>query len=445
MDGPDEEDHGSDTPDERNQSTSEGESNQSNGDTADDRPYDTDTGCPPGEQSGPEERLSRHAPPPGEQVSRQTPPPGEQLSRQTPPPGGRVTGEEPPPGERVLVEVPPLDRRVPDERGLPPVEGPRHPTDGPADPVKRAFAGETDLYDVATWEVRTPLDSFAVSVTETLRSARSALLVSVAFVLFLAQIVVAGSLVLEEPLLALLTLASVMPALAVAGYIWYRDPTRREPFVLLAVTFVLSMLFASFAAIVNSTFVPAFEALGVLGLTVFFFLVVGPIEEFVKWLAIRVYAYKSDAFRTVIDGVVYGAVAGVGFAAIENLIYIVLVYLETAPAGATVQTEYATSVAGQRAFAGPGHVIFSAWAGFYLGLAKFNPGQRGPIVAKGLLIAAFIHALYNTMVTVLPLVIPLSVGGLLLAIVLYHGFWFGLLYRKVAAYQRLYQQLDPTE
>lgn len=355
-----------------------------------------------------------------------------------------VAGGTPPPDEQVADDVPPLDRQVPDQREMATGDGIQQPADGPTDPVQRKFAGQTDLYDVATWESRTRLDSFSVTLTATLRSARSALLISVAFVLFLAQIVVAGSLVVEEPLLALLTVGSVLPALAVAVYIWYRDPTRREPFVLLAVTFVLSMLFASFAAIVNSTFIPAFEMLGILGLTAFFFLVVGPIEEFVKWLAIRIYAYKSDAFRTVIDGVVYGAVAGVGFAAIENLVYIALVYLETVPAGLT-QTEYATVVAGQRAFAGPGHVIFSAWAGFYLGLAKFNPEHRAPIVVKGLLIAAFIHALYNTMVTVLPLVISLSVGGLLVAIVLYHGFWLGLLYRKVASYQHLYQQLDPSE
>lgn len=314
----------------------------------------------------------------------------------------------------------------------------------PTDPVKRQFEGRVDLYDIATWEPRTALDSLSVSVVAGLRSARTFLLVSLATVLFLAQMAVVAVLIVEEPLLAALALFSVAPALAVAAYIWYRDPTRREPFVLLAATFVLSMLFAGFAAVVNSIFLPAFEVLGVVGLVLFFFVVVGPIEELVKWLAIRVYAYKSDVFRTVIDGAVYGAMAGVGFAAIENLFYIAIVYLETAPAGDTIQVEYATSVAGQRAFAGPGHVIFSAWAGFYLGLAKFNPGNYAPIAAKGLLIAAFIHALYNTVVTVLPAVLGLSVPALLAIIVLYHGFWFGLLYRKIAAYRALYRRLGYT-
>ncbi len=307
--------------------------------------------------------------------------------------------------------------------------------------MKETYSGRVDLYDIATWEERSRLDSLAITVTNGLRASKVITLIAVASVLFFGQILVAGVLIFEEPLLAVLAVLSVLPALALAGYFWYGDPTMREPPTLLAATFLLSMLFASFAAVINSTFIPGFEAFGIIGLAVFFFVIVGPIEEFVKWLAIRVYAYQSDTFQTVADGAVYGAVAGLGFAAIENLIYIVSVYLEMAPAGGDVQNQFATSVATQRAFVGPGHVIFSAWAGFYLGLAKFNPANRGPIVVKGLLIAAFIHALYNTMVTALPELLPLTVGGLFGIIILYHGFWFGLLYRKISKYRALYQDI----
>ena len=37
--------------------------------------------------------------------------------------------------------------------------------DGQFDPIQRALGGSTDLYDVATWDVRTRLDRFAVSLT----------------------------------------------------------------------------------------------------------------------------------------------------------------------------------------------------------------------------------------------------------------------------------------
>jgi len=304
--------------------------------------------------------------------------------------------------------------------------------------VKHAFAGRVDLYDIATWEPRTWLDSVAVSLTGALRAARRVALVGVALLLLLAQVAIAGAIVLEEPLVGSLAVLSILPALGVAGYLWYGDPTRREPLLTLAATFLLSILFAGFAGVVNTALGPLFDLSGVAGLIAFYFLVVGPVEEVVKWLAIRVYAYRTGAFQAVVDGVVYGAMAGVGFAAIENLLYIATTYIQAAEATGIAPRSAATSVAAQRLVVGPGHVVFSAWAGFYLGLAKFNPENRGPIVVKGLLIAAFIHALYNSAVTVLPDI--LSTLGLFGFVVAYHGFWFALLYRKVRAYRSLYRQ-----
>ena len=399
-------------------------------------------------------RRSRDRPP----ATPRRDPPAEPTLREQPPDPGHGHPRRGPPAQRRPEERP--AGRPPLERPLESIPGPRRrdarggrtprsrlrrgagaARSGPervdGDPVQEAFAGRVDLYDIATWEDRTALDSVAVSLTGVLRTARTVALVGAALLLFVLQAVVAGAIVLEEPFIGVLAVSSVLPALAVAGYLWYGDPTRREPFVTLAATFVLSMLFASFAGVINTVLGPVFELAGLLGVVAFFFLVVGPVEEFVKWLAIRVYAYRTDAFQSIIDGVVYGAVAGVGFAAIENLIFIVTGFLEARDAAGIAPTTAATSIAAQRFLVGPGHVVFSAWAGFYLGLAKFNPENRGPIVVKGLLIAAFIHALYNTSVTLLPAVVPTV--GLFGFIVAYHGFWFALLYRKVRAYRELYR------
>ena len=293
----------------------------------------------------------------------------------------------------------------------------------PSDPVQASFTGQVDLYEIASWEVRSPLDRFAVRITNALETSKRLLLLSVAITLFVFQFVIAGILVLEQPILGALAVASTLPALGLAGYFWYGDPTTREPLIGLAVTFLLAVGFASVAGVVNTIAQPFFQLFGVLGITLFYFLIVGPIEETVKWLAVRVYAFRTDAFRTVVDGVVYGAMAGVGFAAIENLLYILMFSVEMTTAGFAVQQGQAIEIATQRAFVGPGHVIFSAWAGFYLGLAKFNYGKRGPIVVKGLIIAAFIHALYNTLVTTHPLSLITFIGFL----VVYNGFVFTIL------------------
>jgi len=308
---------------------------------------------------------------------------------------------------------------------------------GPTDPVQAAFRGRIDLYDVATWEVRSAVDGVAVGLYAGLRRARSSALVVLALVLFLGLFGLAVPVVADQPYLGLLALLSVVPALVLMGYLWIGDPTQREPLEPLAVTFLLSILFATFAAVVNTLVRAPFDALGPIGLAVFFFAVVGPVEESVKWLAVRIHAFDQPTFGTVVDGVVYGAVAGLGFAAIENLNYILDAYLMAQQAGTAVQFWSATQTAVGRFFVGPGHVLFSALAGYYLGLAKFNPERRGPIVVKGIVLAAGAHAFYNTVVSY----VPLSQATFVAFVVAFDGLLLLFLLRKVARYESLYHRL----
>jgi RsiW-degrading membrane proteinase PrsW (M82 family) len=308
------------------------------------------------------------------------------------------------------------------------------------DPVADAADDDVDLYDVATWEERTSIDGLATALHWLITRSARAVVVLTALALLLAVI---GLSTLTDPQIGVLTALSVVPALALAGYVWYSDVTTSEPLSLLLATFLLGVLTANFAAILNSVAQGGFQSIGYAGSFLFFFLVVGPIEETVKLLAVRLYAYGSDRFDAVVDGAVYGAMAGLGFAFIENALYI---SRQVDPA----QLDLGLGLIGMgggitavRALAGPGHVIYSAFAGYYLGLAKFNPENRGPIVIKGLLIAAFIHATYNSTVGVASGVLQSvtglpSLGAFLVWVVIYDGFFGILLFRKIRRYQRAY-------
>ncbi|WP_136716410.1 PrsW family intramembrane metalloprotease [Halorientalis salina] len=305
------------------------------------------------------------------------------------------------------------------------------------DPIERSLGESRDLYDIATWENRTVLDGVSVRITRGLSAGKRPLVLALAVVIILAQVAFTGFAVLRNPTLGALTVLSVVPAFALAAYIWYGDPTLRESAASLVVTFLLGVFFAGFAAVVNSLFGGLFAAIPVVGMALFFFLVVGPVEEFVKWLAVRFYAFRLDEFDAVVDGAVYGAVAGLGFAFIENVLYITAVYLDAVQGGASVLPA-TIGIASVRSLAGPGHVIYSAFAGYYLGLAKFNEEHAAAIVVKGLLVATLIHGLYNTAVTYLPTVIPFSFPVFVGFIVLYDGVWLAILFRKIARYRTAY-------
>jgi RsiW-degrading membrane proteinase PrsW (M82 family) len=266
------------------------------------------------------------------------------------------------------------------------------------DPIASRADDDRDLYDVATWEERTSLDGLSVALYWFLTRSAKAGVVFVAFVGLLAIVGSFGLGLLFDPAIAILLGLSAVPALGLAAYVYRSDVTTAEPLSLLVATFLLSILTATFAAILNSVAQPYFRPFGFLGLVVFFFVIVGPIEESVKLLAVRLYAYNDDRFDAVIDGAVYGAIAGLGFVVIENFVYIAQ-NVEMAELTVGIATLGAgDGIAALRALAGPGHVVYSAFAGYYLGLAKFNPGNRGPIIVKGLVLAAAIHALYNTLV-----------------------------------------------
>ncbi len=113
------------------------------------------------------------------------------------------------------------------------------------------------------------------------------------------------------------------------------------------------------------------------------FLVIGPCEEISKFLAVRLFIYKNREFNEPLDGIIYAAAAALGFASLENVLYVIDWHTGHVQWGAL----------GVRSLlALPGHVIFAVTWGYALGRQKFDPRYRvWPMVA----LAALLHGLYD--------------------------------------------------
>lgn len=318
------------------------------------------------------------------------------------------------------------------------------------DPVEARAGGSMDLYEISDWEVRSAFDRFAVWLYGMIGLVVRWAVIALAVVILVGQFALGGLGLVSDPRVGAFVLLSIVPAFVLAVYLWYADVTTAEPLEELVATYLLGILFAGFAGVVNSRLGSlaaglgsGFGAVPVFGMLALFFFVVGPVEETVKMLAVRLHAYRSPAFNAVIDGAVYGAVAGLGFATIENALYItqsvdsVAQSMNLITAGAGVATV--------RALAGPGHVIYSGFAGYYLGLAKFNQKYAGPLVVKGIAIAALIHAVYNTSTSVLvPAIAGMFTGVsqftvFLAFVIVYDGLFGYLLIRRLARYNSAYR------
>ena len=111
--------------------------------------------------------------------------------------------------------------------------------------------------------------------------------------------------------------------------------------------------------------------------------VVGPVEETSKFLSVRLVAYRSLYFDEPIDGLVYSASASLGFASLENLLYV---------------TEFGPSVMiGRAPISTVAHVVFGSFWGYALGRQAQREFQRSWIaLAVGIGAAAIFHGLFNT-------------------------------------------------
>ena len=312
------------------------------------------------------------------------------------------------------------------------------------DPVESSVDdGDVDLYEVATWEERSRLDGFAVALYRFGTATTRGLVILLGLVLLFG---IGAFSAVTNPVVGALTVLSAVPAVLLAGYVYVSDVTTNEPPALLLGTFLLSVVTATFAAVLNGATQGLFAGLGTVGFLLFFYLFVGPVEETVKLLAVRLYAYRDDRFGAVVDGAVYGAMAGLGFAFIENALYIERGLMGTELGGGLAFIAAGSQITLTRALAGPGHVIYSAFAGYYLGLAKFNNDDWGPIVIKGLVIASLIHATYNSTVGLGAAVLAaLGLPELVATfayILLYDALFGALLLRKIDHYRRTYERVE---
>lgn len=181
---------------------------------------------------------------------------------------------------------------------------------------------------------------------------------------------------------SLLTLA-LAPAVAVMLYIYWKDTHEKEPLALLLKCFIGGMF----------SIIPAMllEVLGgILGFgisnnslgTLFYaFGVVGFSEEISKYFFVRKLAYNHRAFNEPFDGIVYCVMVSMGFAALENVMYVFEGGVPTAVA------RMFTAV--------PAHATFACIMGFFMGMAKFSGKNAFLLNSAGLFGAIFFHGAYD--------------------------------------------------
>jgi protease PrsW len=182
--------------------------------------------------------------------------------------------------------------------------------------------------------------------------------------------------------LSLLALA-LAPGTAIVIYIYLKDQHEREPLLLLLISFFYGVL-STFMTLSISYPVEAFlhtKEDDVISQFVNAFFKVALVEEFSKFVFVRFILYRNKNFNEPFDGIVYAVMVSMGFATLENILYV---------------REYGVVTAILRMFtAVPAHATFGILMGYFLGLAKFSHNRGFLLSLIALAVPTLFHGAYD--------------------------------------------------
>ena len=188
----------------------------------------------------------------------------------------------------------------------------------------------------------------------------------------------------------IILIAALLPCAVLLHYIYRKDAIEKEPMNLLVKLFAFGCLSTIPAIVLESVGTTVlsniFYQSSLLYIFLENFIVVAVSEEICKRFMLKMLSWRHPAFNYVFDGVVYAVFVSLGFAALENVGYILSFGLEVAP------------IRGLAAI--PLHAICGLFMGHWYGLAKYfeNIGEYGrskSSMGLSLLIPVLIHGFYD--------------------------------------------------
>ncbi len=183
-----------------------------------------------------------------------------------------------------------------------------------------------------------------------------------------------------------LFIIAITPALIIIVGLYLSDRYDREPLKILLITYLLGALSVIPTILVEEllSFFNIFP--GILGAFYTAFIVAGFTEEYFKRLVVLKTAYNSKYFNEKLDGIVYAVFASMGFATVENVIYVVYRYSNNPYIGLY-----------RGILSVPAHGVFAVTMGYYLSLAKFgsNELRRKRSYRRSLYMPIIFHGIFD--------------------------------------------------
>ena len=182
-----------------------------------------------------------------------------------------------------------------------------------------------------------------------------------------------------------LFIAALAPTMICAFYVYIRDKYEKEPLRLLFLGVFFGILIAAPVVHVENFITLFLPNVGVLGEAFYMsFAVAGFVEEIFKYLVLFFLVWRNNNFNERFDGIVYAVFVSLGFAGIENILYVLHEDL------GGMNTAVMRAI-----FSVPAHALFGVFMGYHFALAKFEPHNKKYLLAMAFFLPFLVHGLYD--------------------------------------------------
>ena len=190
--------------------------------------------------------------------------------------------------------------------------------------------------------------------------------------------------------MTILLAVALLPPLFLMYEVYHMDKVDKEPKGLILKLFLLGVAITIPASFVENALDGLIMSLLYVSRPVYLlvenFIGVALVEEGFKYLVLKKGSWKHPAFNYTFDGIVYAVAVSIGFAALENLLYVFQYGMTTALVRAV------TSI--------PGHCIFAIYMGVGFSLAKKaeslgNIAEMNMQLRHAILIPTILHGFYD--------------------------------------------------
>jgi len=155
-------------------------------------------------------------------------------------------------------------------------------------------------------------------------------------------------------------LVAILPTIVLCLFVYHKDILEKEPLGLLMGLFFTGIFSTIPAAFMENIAMLIFDPTNTSFLNIFLisFLGIALIEEGYKALFAYTIGYNNRNFNHIYDGIVYCVFLSLGFATLENVLYVLEYGINTGLLRAIVSV--------------PGHAFFGVAMGYYMGIAKLH-------------------------------------------------------------------------